>query len=73
MEIILLIIALLAVYGIKAFAIMRGQADEIANATAFSWTKPDVESVAAIKAEATQASSAEWQPVMASSRLAMIH
>ena len=75
MELVLFILALMAIFAVKSFAILNWQEDEIAKSTSFSWTKPGaMDAIAvpehAIAEEAPRlASSGAWTPYLAAQRL----
>lgn len=74
METILFIIALVAIFAVKAFAIVKWHDDDIDNSRAFSWTKPGMKqavmaSEAAVEQPAQAATSTAWSPTLAGSQL----
>jgi len=75
MELVLFILALMAIFAVKSFAILNWQEDEITKSTSFSWTKPGAMDAIAVPehaiAEETPrlASSGAWTPSLAAQRL----
>lgn len=74
METILFIIALVAIFAVKAFAIVRWHDDEIAKSTSFSWTKFGMKDSIEVPEPVAEtpvhlASSSSWSPTLASRRL----
>lgn len=53
MEILILVIALVAVYALKAASVLRWQGEETAKAASFSWTKPGEYDPEAIRSQVT--------------------
>lgn len=75
MELVLFILALVAIFAVKSIAILGWQEDEIAKSTSFSWTKPGAMDAIAIPEHATAeeaprlVSSGAWTPSLAAHRL----
>ena len=72
MEFIAFVIALIAIFAVKSFAMLRYADDEIAKSTSFSWIKPGMkpEPVVLEAAEAVEPRrSTSWAPSTAAAHL----